>query len=211
MRYSSVILLCATLLYLAGCGTAGKRYKPVVRYASPSAKALQTILRGTYGDPYRYAGQGPNRFDCSGLVYYSYASMNLWLPRTARDQSRRGRTIPVSDLRYGDLIFFDTHRPYRGRVNHVGIYIGGGRFLHASSSKGRVVSGKLNSPFYRRRIIVCKRLMHDPRNPDGWRSSSPNRRSDSTPSRSPAPYELRPAGKTRSDTPPPKHEDGQLV
>jgi hypothetical protein len=145
-------------LFLSGC-TSGKRYRPVVKYAHPSTTALQKILRGTYGDRYRYAGQGPHRFDCSGLVYYSYATMNLWLPRTARDQSRRGVKISVSQLRYGDLIFFDTHRPYRGRVNHVGIYIGGGRFLHASSSKRRVISTTLRNPFYRKRILVCRRLI----------------------------------------------------
>ena len=153
-----LLLGVATMLLLTSCGPT-KRYRPVVKYAHPSGGALQQILRGTYGDPYRYAGQGPNRFDCSGLVYYSYATMNLWLPRTARDQSRRGKTIPVGALQYGDLIFFDTRPRYRGKVNHVGIYIGGGRFLHASSTKRRVVSGSLRTPFWRKRIIVCKRLI----------------------------------------------------
>ena len=156
----ALLLGAAAALLLTSCGPA-KRYRPVVKYAYPSGGALQKILRTTYGDPYRYAGQGPNRFDCSGLVYYSFATMNLWLPRTARDQSRRGITIQPAELRYGDLIFFDTHRPRRGRVNHVGIYIGGGRFLHASSSRRRVVSATLHNPFYRGRIIVCKRLIPD--------------------------------------------------
>jgi hypothetical protein len=146
------------MLLLASCGPT-KRYRPVVKYAHPSSGALQRILRTTYGDSYRYAGQGPNRFDCSGLVYYSFATMNLWLPRTAADQSRRGKTVPVEALKYGDLIFFDTRPRYRGKVNHVGIYIGGGRFLHASSTKRRVVSGSIRTPFWRKRIIVCKRLI----------------------------------------------------
>ena len=158
MRVFLPLLMAATLLLLSSCGSV-KRYRPVVKYSHPSGKALQNILRGTYGDRYRYAGQGPHRFDCSGLVYYSYATMNLWLPRTAFDQSRTGKTVSPNSLRYGDLIFFDTHRPYRGRVNHVGIYIGGGRFLHASSTRRRVVSASIYSPFYRRRIIVCKRLI----------------------------------------------------
>jgi len=155
-----LLLGAITILLLTSCGPT-KRYRPIVKYAHPSSGTLQKILRTTYGDPYRYAGQGPNRFDCSGLIYYSFATMNLWLPRTARDQSRRGTTISINELHYGDLIFFDTHRPYRGRVNHVGIYIGGGRFLHASSTKRRVVSASIHSSFYHKRIIVCKRLILD--------------------------------------------------
>jgi len=153
-----LLLGIIAMLLLTSCGPT-KRYRPVVKYAYPSSGALQGILRTTYGDSYRYAGQGPDRFDCSGLVYYSFATMNLWLPRTAADQSRRGKTIPVEALKYGDLIFFDTRPRYRGKVNHVGIYIGGGRFLHASSSKRRVVSGSIRTPFWRKRIIVCKRLI----------------------------------------------------
>ena len=158
VRLLLLLPLTVLLLLLNSCGTT-KRYRPVVKYAYPSGKALQSILRSTYGDRYRYAGQGPNHFDCSGLVYYSYATMNLWLPRTALDQSRTGKRVSPNSLRYGDLIFFDTRRHYRGRVNHVGIYIGGGRFLHASSTRRRVVSASLYSPFYRKRIIVCKRLI----------------------------------------------------
>ena len=155
------IILFSTMLVLVlltACASK-QRYKPVVKYQYPSRSALQATLRGTYGDTYRYAGQGPNRFDCSGLVYYSFATMNLWLPRRAIDQSKRGRTIAINQLRFGDLIFFDTGKRFRRRVNHVGIYVGNGRFIHASSSKRRVISTSLRKPFYRKRIIVCKRMM----------------------------------------------------
>ncbi|SFV51986.1 Invasion associated protein p60 [hydrothermal vent metagenome] len=111
------------------------------------------------GDRYSYAGQGPNRFDCSGLVYYNYATMNMWLPRRAIDQSKVGKTVSVDNLIYGDLIFFDTHRHFRGRVNHVGIYVGNGLFTHASSAKRRVTTSSLKKRFYRSRIVVCKRLI----------------------------------------------------
>ncbi len=131
----------------------------MVKYQYPSRAALQKTLRGTYGDRYRYAGQGPNRFDCSGLTYYSYATMNLWLPRRAIDQSKRGKTISLSQLKYGDLIFFDTRKHFRGSVNHVGIYVGRGKFIHASSSKKRVIRSSLHKPYYRSRIIVCKRMI----------------------------------------------------
>ena len=157
-RYFIVSTILMTLFFLTACAPR-HRYKPVVKYQYPSRAALQKTLRTTYGDRYRYAGQGPNRFDCSGLTYYSYATMNLWLPRRAIDQSKRGTTVPLSRLRYGDLIFFDTHKHFRRRVNHVGIYVGKGNFLHASSSKKRVITSSLHSSYYQNRIIVCKRMI----------------------------------------------------
>jgi len=146
------------LLFFAACSSR-HRYVPVVKYAKPSSKALKIILHSTYGDRYVWAGQGPNRFDCSGLIYYSYATMNLWLPRRAIDQARAGKSISASQLRYGDLVFFDTRRRARAVVNHVGIYMGDGYFLHASSAKRRVVLSSLHKPFYARRVVAYKRVI----------------------------------------------------
>ncbi len=146
------------LLFFAACSSR-HRYVPVVKYAKPSSKALKIILHSTYGDRYVWAGQGPNRFDCSGLIYYSYATMNLWLPRRAIDQARAGKSISASQLRYGDLVFFDTRRRARAVVNHVGIYMGHGYFLHASSAKRRVVLSSLHKPFYARRVVAYKRVI----------------------------------------------------
>ncbi len=157
-RYLILSTILMTLFFLTACAPK-QRYKPVVKYQTPSRAVLQKTLRGTYGDRYRYAGQGPNRFDCSGLTYYSYATMNLWLPRRAIDQSKRGKTVPLSQLRYGDLIFFDTRKHFQRKVNHVGIYVGNGNFLHASSSKKRVITSSLYTSYYRKRIIVCKRMI----------------------------------------------------
>ena len=158
MKPLFAVVSIAILLMLNSCGTP-RRYKPVVKYSHPSPAALQRILPSTYGKPYRYAGQGPNRFDCSGLVYYSYATMNLWLPRRSIDQSRTGKTIRCSDLKFGDLIFFDTRKHFRGRVNHVGIYLAKGTFLHANSTRHYVTTGKLNNSYYTGRVIVCKRVL----------------------------------------------------
>lgn len=156
-----MIALCCfllPLLFFTSCAST-KRYQPVVRYRQPSQTALSHMLAGTKGKRYRYAAQGPNRFDCSGLTYYSFGSMNLWLPRKAIDQAKRGQAVSVNELQYGDLIFFDTGKPYRGKVNHVGIYVGNGKFTHASSSKRRVITSSIHKPFYRNRIIICKRLI----------------------------------------------------
>jgi len=156
-RYIFTILPIFIMIFFTSCSY--KRYVPVVKYSHPSKFALKTTLRQTHGDRYCYAGQGPHSFDCSGLIYHNYATMNLWLPRRAIDQSKIGKTIPISELRYGDLVFFDTHKPFRGKVNHAGIYIGGGLFTHASSAKRRVTTSRLNKPFYKNRIVVCKRVI----------------------------------------------------
>jgi len=156
-RYWAWSFVIFVVILFSGCSH--RRYIPVVKYSHPSYSALKTTLRSTMGDRYSYAGQGPNRFDCSGLVYYNYATMNMWLPRRAIDQSKVGKTVSVDNLIYGDLIFFDTHRHFRGRVNHVGIYVGNGLFTHASSAKRRVTTSSLKKRFYRSRIVVCKRLI----------------------------------------------------
>ena len=134
-------------------------HKPVVKFKTPSKKALSYMLKETNHKRYRWAEEGPHSFDCSGFTYYSYGSMNLWLPRRAIEQSRYGKTISINHLKYGDLIFFDTRKYSRGRINHVGIYIGKNRFRHASSSKKRVVTTSLYNQYYRKRIVVCKRVI----------------------------------------------------
>lgn len=89
------------------------------------------------GTPYRYGGESPRSgFDCSGFVRYVFRhSLDVRLPRTVRAMSRVGRPIKYSQLRPGDLVFYDTeHRTY----SHVGIYLGNNRFVH-SPSKGKAV------------------------------------------------------------------------
>ncbi len=100
------------------------------------------------GDPYRYGADGPRRFDCSGLVQYSYGRAGLRMPRTSDSQARYTRTIRRTNMRKGDLMFF--HR--RGNVYHVGIFVGrtgGGRpvMVHAPSTGKRV---QASSPWTRR-------------------------------------------------------------
>ncbi len=133
--------------------------KPTVKFQTPSKKALSSMLRESNNKRYRWAEEGPHSFDCSGFVYYNYGSMNLWLPRRAIEQARYGKTIPMSQLRYGDLIFFDTRKYSRGKINHVGIYIGKNRFRHASSRKKRIITTSLNSAYYKKRVVVCKRVI----------------------------------------------------
>jgi len=154
------IFFISPLLFFTACSKYDYTlHKPVVRYAKPSKGALSVMLRESYGKRYRWAEEGPRSFDCSGLTYYTYGSMNLWLPRRAIEQSRYGKRVSINNLRYGDLIFFDTRKRPIGKVNHVGIYIGNNYFIHASSSKKRVIKTSLKKPYYRHRVVVCKRVI----------------------------------------------------
>ena len=136
-------------------------HKPKVLFDKPSRKAMHKMLGRTLGKDYRWAEEGPDKFDCSGLVYYCYASMNKQVPRTAREQAKIGKTISPDELKYGDLVFFDTSAKKRGAITHVGIYVGDGKFQHASNEKNGVKISSLNSPYYRKRLRICKRYILD--------------------------------------------------
>ena len=123
-----------------------------------SAHVIRTAKR-YLGTRYVWGAQGPSRFDCSGFAQYVIRkSKGVRLPRVSRKQAYYGKYVSRRNLRAGDLIFFDTSRRRRGYVNHVGIYIGSNKFIHASSAKHRVVISSLNRPFYNARFKWGRRV-----------------------------------------------------
>lgn len=120
--------------------------------AAPSATAVtrsQRVANGYFvvsdqrGDPYSYGAAGPNRFDCSGLVYYSYRKAGFTnIPRTSSAQARHMNRISKSGLRRGDFVFFYSGSARPGNVYHVGVFAGwshGRRIIvHAPGSGQRV-------------------------------------------------------------------------
>lgn len=90
------------------------------------------------GSRYRYGATGPSAFDCSGLIGYAWRGVGVDLPRSSRAQSNDVRSISRSDLRPGDLVFFG--KP----VSHVEMYVGDGRLVGASRSKGRVATSEID-------------------------------------------------------------------
>jgi len=117
------------------------------------------VAKRYLGRRYVWGAEGPSSFDCSGFTQYVMRkSKGVRLPRVSRKQAYYGKYVSRSQLRPGDLIFFDTSRRRRGYVNHVGIYIGNGKFIHASSARHRVVITSLNSPFYRARFKWGRRV-----------------------------------------------------
>jgi len=95
--------------------------------------------REAMGRPYRLGGRGEDGagFDCSGLIQYAYEQHGIVLPRVSTDQAQAGVGIPreVEQLQPGDLLTF-ARKPGSGTVSHVGMYVGDGRFIHSSSSRG---------------------------------------------------------------------------
>ncbi len=123
-------------------------YKCQIDSNSTLADQIITLAKSKLGAPYRYGKSGPDSFDCSGFVYAVYKELNLPIPRTSLDQSKIGYRLRREELRPGDLVFFDT--AHRGHVNHSGIYLGGGEFIHATSGRAfRVVISNLDHGFYK--------------------------------------------------------------
>ena len=113
------------------------------------------------GTPYKWASSGPKSFDCSGFTTYTFKQFGIKLPRTSVDQSKTGEKIAKDNLDIGDLVFFDTSGANNGRVTHVGIYIGKGEFIHASSGKNakKVVISSLDEGYYNDKYVTARRVL----------------------------------------------------
>ena len=108
------------------------------------------------GTPYRWGGNGPGGFDCSGLVnHVVQQALGLTLPRSAAAMSRIGAAIERQALRAGDLLFFITARQ---EVSHVGIYVGEDRFVHATRSGGDVRMSALSERYWSARYAGARRI-----------------------------------------------------
>ncbi len=100
------------------------------------------LLKKQVGKKYVWGATGPNEFDCSGLVKYIYKeALGKDIPRVSYDQSKFGQAVDKKDLQVGDLVFFDTMN--KGRVSHVGMYIGNNEFIHASNARDGVKKSTL--------------------------------------------------------------------
>ena len=109
---------------------------------------LITLAKSKMGDSYEMAKAGPDHFDCSGFVYYVFKQNGIHIPRTSLLQSQSGEKIARKDLKRGDILFFDTHE--RKHINHSGIYLGEGKFIHSSSGKAYGVTvSDLETGFYK--------------------------------------------------------------
>ncbi len=112
------------------------------------------------GVPYRFGGVSPKGFDCSGFVRFVFRGFGVELNRSSRSQATQGEKVQPGEIQPGDLLFF---RFGGNRIGHVGIYLGGGEFIHAGSRGDPRTRGvriaRLDSSFYAQRLAAVRRLM----------------------------------------------------
>jgi peptidoglycan DL-endopeptidase LytE len=127
---------------------------PVLSRASSLSSGAVRIATGLLGRPYQWAGVGNRGFDCSGLVAHVFAALGRRLPHSSFAQYEIGMLVSRWELTPGDLVFF---RTYNAGASHVGIYIGDGRFIHASYSRGVAISS-IEDSYYRDRFLGGRRM-----------------------------------------------------
>ena len=151
----------AALLLLAACTNTRLQRTPdsTAQPAAPLPNAVASHAADNalamVGKPYRRSGNTPAGFDCSGLVQYSYFKAGVSLPRETQAQRREGHVVRASELRRGDLVFFDQEGK---KSSHVGIYLGQARFVHAPSTGGRVRTDGLDTAYWRTHFVEARRL-----------------------------------------------------
>ena len=135
-------------------------HAPSVRTLPPVNQDIVFHAIGLVGTPYRYGGSSPETgFDCSGLINYVYQqAVGMSLPRTTAGlNALAAKNPPVSSLQPGDLVLFAMNGG--NRVNHAGIYVGDGRFLHAPSSGGKVRVDSMRASFWERTYTGARRVL----------------------------------------------------
>ena len=128
--------------------------------SSKESKSLLRIAKSFIGVPYKYGGNNSSGLDCSGLVMASFDGLGFKLPRNSAQQAERGKEIKVSDVKEGDLIFFNTSG---NSISHVGIVesidnFGQIKFIHSSTTKGVIISS-LDENYWKARFVKAVRLL----------------------------------------------------
>ncbi len=126
------------------------------RQPSPAREQLVKTAADQIGTPYRFGGNSPRGFDCSGLVQYAHRQLGIEVPRTTASQLAQARDPQRRHLLPGDLLFFAIGRQ---KERHVGIYEGEGLFIHAPSSGKRVSRASLDNPYWRSRLIARRTFL----------------------------------------------------
>jgi murein DD-endopeptidase len=138
------VVACLAVALLAGCVPAPVRRPPPAAAvpADELGRRVAALAASQVGAPYRFGGDSPRGFDCSGLVWYLYREAGVAVPRTAAAQRAAVQPVAADALQPGDLVFFYTP------ADHVGVYLGAGEFVHAPSSGKHVERARLDAPFY---------------------------------------------------------------
>ena len=151
LRNAHLLPFLAGMLLMTACTST-----PVVDTPGGALHREASDIAATMvGKPYRYGGNTPQGFDCSGLVYFSFQRAGLNVPRSTETQREKSRKVPASRLTRGDLLFFNQEGKYS---SHVGIYLGRNRFVHAPSSGKRVRVDSLTDPYWQKHLVDARRF-----------------------------------------------------
>jgi len=152
-RLVSVLIIAS----IVGCASqpAQKPQAPIKSTSKSTSNADQAaaVALQQIGVPYRYGGSTPTGFDCSGLIYYSYARVGKNVPRTTGSLWSGIQPVAKNRMQVGDVLFFRIEE----KMSHVGMYIGDNQFVHAPSSGKVVTVGSLHTDFYRKALIRAGR------------------------------------------------------
>jgi cell wall-associated NlpC family hydrolase len=150
-RTTVALVLCTAAGALAPVSAKAQSLKPFEAFSNSAVAMRDSVVqmaRAQIGKRYRTGGVSPDKgFDCSGLVQYVLTALKLNVPRTAKQQATQGLAVTkdTSVLLPGDLLTFGKGK--KGVVSHIGIYVGDGRYVHASSVAGKVIESPLDRPF----------------------------------------------------------------
>ena len=159
MNFSRVIRTAGAAVVLLGMVAACAAVAPVRRVEgySPAAgeKAAVTAF-AMIGRPYKFKGDTPAGFDCSGLVRYSYLTAGMDVPHGTDAIRISTRSVGLGDARKGDLLFFNQSGK---KYSHVGIYVGGNEFVHAPSTGGFVRKESMDDPYWKKHYLDTRRFL----------------------------------------------------
>jgi len=128
-------------------------------------KGIESTAKKELGKRYVWGATGPKTFDCSGFTMKVYRTAGINLPRVSRSQAKVGAKVAFDELQRGDMVFFDTEKHRTGKVNHVGIYLEDGKFIHASSGNKKVVITSFEKKkFYKNRFLWGRRVIREKMN-----------------------------------------------
>lgn len=142
-----------TVSFVLAAGIAWGAFAGTAAASTPLESAVDRLI----GIGYQYGGTTTKGFDCSGFTSYVFEQFGIELPRTSKDQAAVGTKVAKSELKAGDLVFFNTSG--KG-ISHVGIYLGDGTFAHASTSRGVIITD-LNDSYYAKRYVTARRILSD--------------------------------------------------
>ena len=155
-----ILISVLALVLFSSCGSSKPRVVTTVKEQEKIKPVIRT-KKDFKGTPYKFGGTTKRGMDCSGLVYTSFKTEELELPRTSRAMSLQGTRLKLDEVNEGDLLFFETNKN-RKVINHVGLVVGFNDedilFIHSTSSRGVIVSN-FSKAYWQNAFVMARRVL----------------------------------------------------